>query len=115
MQKLGIFMAAVVLATGMFWATMLASPPTTEAALGAQPPTACADAARSLNPWFEAQVQRRAWSSLRPHDFNQALAWFAAARAQCAAGQWERAQANLQALERMARAIDSRRGTEHDP
>jgi hypothetical protein len=100
MRKLKVFAAGFGVAAGAFWYTMLTDPPKTKAALVSAP--ACVGAAGQLAPWFQAQASRASASAAeRGLDHNLLLTWYRAARQQCAAGDSDRALANLRALEKM--------------
>lgn len=101
--KLKILAIAFALATAMFWATMLTSPPVTEAALSEPSAQAdCMEVQRALEPWFKAQVYQRASFPADGYDsFNLMLAWFGAATNQCASGMAKRALENFRSIESM--------------
>ena len=104
--------AALGVATAMFWATMLTSPPTSEAALTVPETRAiCIEAGRSAGVWFEAELNRRAWARTAGYDnFNVMLSWFNAATNQCASGMTEKSVKNFRAIEAMIAALDNRHG-----
>ena len=77
---------------------MLTNPPTSQASLSSQN-ASCIKAGQSLEPWFRAELDRRAWAAVpRQDDFNLMLAWFKDAQGQCAAGLTQAASQNLQAI-----------------
>ncbi len=109
MRKLNAFVAAFVLATALFGATMLTTPTTTQAALSDDPSrTPCLKAGQSLTPWFTAEFNRRAYGGVSGRDdFNLLLTWFRAAQSQCASGLTDRSLANLKAIElKLAGSMD---------
>ena len=110
LRRLRLFGAAFGVATAMFWATMLTSPPTSEARLEPAPLSAsCTEAGRPAGVWFKTEMNRRAWSHTgRDHKFNLKLSQFNAAQAQCASGMTERSIKNFRAVEYMILAIDNR-------
>ena len=110
-NKLRMLGAAFALATAMFWATMLTSPPTSEAGLSVpRSDPACGEAGQKLGVWFATEVQRRSGARANGHDdFNLMASWFTAARNQCASGMAERSAQNFRSLEAMIAALEERR------
>jgi hypothetical protein len=111
MHKIYVFGAAFALATALFWATMLTSPPTTEAALSS--PTSepsCAAAGRGVGVWVESEAYRRSWVRAAGYDnFNLLLGWAREAQRQCASGSNERAMENFKAIEGLIATIEEHR------
>jgi hypothetical protein len=98
-RKLNMLAAALLLASAGFGATMLTMPPTSHASLVSSENARCIKAGQSLEPWFKAELHRRASTGVpRQDDFNLMLAWFRDAQGQCAAGLTQAASENLQAL-----------------
>ena len=108
--------AALTVATALFWAAMLTSPPTSEARLTPPPKrAACIEAGRTVGAWFEAERHRRAWVQTSGYaNFTFMLAWFNAAKNQCASGMIERSVENFRAIESMIAAMDDRHGPGDD-
>lgn len=107
-RTINMLAAACLLASAAFGATMLAAPPTSQASLAAPQTASCVKAGQGLEPWFKAELLRRAWAgSPRQDDFNLMLTWFRDAQGQCAAGLTDVAAENLHAL---ADRISAREG-----
>ena len=97
-RKINMLAAAFLLASAGFGATMLTNPPTSQASLSSQN-ASCIKAGQSLEPWFRAELDRRAWAAVaRQDDFTLMLAWFREAQHQCATGLTQAASRNLQAV-----------------
>jgi len=97
-RKFNMLAAAFLLVSAGFGATMLTNPPTSQASL-APLNASCIKAGQGLEPWFRAELDRRAWAAVpRQDDFNLMLAWFKDAQGQCAAGLTQAASQNLQAI-----------------
>ncbi len=111
MRKIHLFGAAFVLATALFWGTMLTSPPTTEAALSS--PTSgpsCVEAGRGVGVWVEGEAYRRSSVQAKRYDnFNLLLSWVREAQRQCASGANEQAVENFRAVEGMIAVLEERR------
>jgi hypothetical protein len=98
-RKLNMLVAALLLASAGFGATMLMVPPTSQASLVSLENARCIRAGQSLEPWFRAELHRRASTGVpRQDDFNLLLTWFRDAQSQCATGLTQAASENLQAL-----------------
>ena len=111
MRKGHMLGAAFALAIAMFWGTMLASPPRTEAALSTfLSDGGCAGAGRNSGLWLEAQTQRRAWIKADSSDgFNLMAAWVREAQRQCESGATDRSVENFRAVEGMIAAQEKGR------
>jgi hypothetical protein len=100
-RKLNMLAAALLLASAGFGATMLMVmvPPTSHASLVSSENARCIKAGQSLEPWFRAELHRRASTGVpRQDDFNLLLTWFRDAQGQCAAGLTRAGSENLKAL-----------------
>jgi hypothetical protein len=98
-RKLNMLAAALLLASAGFAATMLTVPPTSHASLVSSENARCIKAGQSLEPWFRAELHRRASTGVpRQDDFNLLLTWFRDAQGQCAAGLTRAGSENLKAL-----------------
>ena len=111
MRKVHMLGAAFALATAMFWGTMLASPPRTEAALSTVPSEArCAEAGRISSLWVDAQTQRRAWIKAdTSDDFHLIAAWVREAQRQSTSAATERSVDNFRAVDGMIAALEEHR------
>ena len=108
LRRIRLFGAAFVVATAMFWGTMLTSPPTSEAGLSAPATSSCIERGRIIGAWFEKELPRRAWAGKGHQEFNQMLAWFNAATNQCAAGLAQSSAENFRALEGVIASLEER-------
>ena len=107
MRKLALFGAAFALATGAFWATMLVSPPTTEAAVSAASP-GCSDVGQALAMRLEREATQAKWiGNARPRDLNRARAGLAAAHQQCKAGLSSVSLANYGAVDAVLARLEA--------
>jgi hypothetical protein len=98
-RTLNMLAAALLLASGGFGATMLTVPSTSQASLATSQSASCIQAGQRLEPWFRAELHRRASTGVpRQDDFNLLLTWFRDAQSQCATGLTQAASENLQAL-----------------
>ena len=98
-RTLNMLAAALLLASAGFGATMLMVPPTSQASLVSSENARCIKAGQSLEPWFRAELHRRASTGVpRQDDFNLLLTWFRDAQGQCAAGLTRAGSENLKAL-----------------
>ncbi|ACL56565.1 hypothetical protein [Methylobacterium nodulans] len=107
---LRLFGSAFALATAAFWATMLVSPPTSEATAVTEPAAHCAQIEQAVRPWFDREVGRRArlHVSAGLTDFNTMLLWYRSAHTQCMSGKVRDAENNLRRLETMITALADR-------
>ena len=113
-RRLNMLAAALILASGVFGATMLIAPPTSQAKLGAAQSAACLKAERTLAPWFASEFNRRGLTGTpRQDDFNLMLVGFKDAQGQCASGLTDQALGNFEALAiRIAQAEERRHETD---
>ena len=113
-RRLNMLAAALILASGVFGATMLIAPPTSQAKLGAAQSAACLKAERTLAPWFASEFNRRGLTGTpRQDDFNLMLAGFKDAQGQCASGLTDQALGNFEALAiRIAQAEERQHETD---
>jgi hypothetical protein len=109
-RKLNMLVAALILASGVFGATMLIAPPTSRAKLGAPQSAACLKAERTLAPWFASELNRRGLTGTpRQDDFNLMLVGFKDAQSQCASGLTDQALGNFEALANRVVQAEERR------
>jgi hypothetical protein len=110
MRAIGMSAGVVVLAVAAFSATLLVSPPASEAALfGFPAETSCAKAGQSLAPWFEAELRRTARTGAARHDeTEEMLATFQDAQSECALGRTDKAVAEFQTLANMIAKLEEK-------
>jgi len=114
-RRINMLAAALLLASAGFWATMLTTPPTSQATLTSPQAATCLGTGESLEPWFKAELHRRASAAVaRRDDFDVMLAWFQDARRKCAAGLTEPALKDFQAIADRIYANDRRRQSAGD-
>ncbi|ACL57024.1 hypothetical protein [Methylobacterium nodulans] len=107
---LRLFGSAFALATAAFWATMLVSPPTSEATAISERAAQCAQIEQTVRPWLDREVARRARVSVAAGqaDFNSMLLSYQFAHAQCMSGRVRDAENNLKRLDVMIAALADR-------
>jgi hypothetical protein len=109
LRRTRLFGAALALAGAMFWATMLTSPPTSEAGLSAPASSSCIETGRMVGQYFETELPRRAWARSGNNEFNEMLAGFNAATNQCAAGMVQQSAETFRLVESQIASLDERR------